>query len=155
DPKRRLAIVENARKTLAEWPQNHFNYRHAEVRQMLSMLDEAIADLRAAAGGDRFNLSFVALGEPPPPTERILPNPTPGEATESVLAAARATDSGAERKALLNAAMTALDRDAAALPLDWAVAVRTSTTATIQKELRIDRTYAAMIHRMIAQAESR
>ena len=47
-PARRLAIVEGARKTLAEWPQTHFNYRVAEVRQMFSMLDETIADLRAA-----------------------------------------------------------------------------------------------------------
>src|SRR5438093_8914689 len=30
DPRRRLAIVERARTTLAEWPQNHFNYRQAE-----------------------------------------------------------------------------------------------------------------------------
>src|SRR5450759_2965594 len=50
DPAERLAIVERARTMLADWPQNHFNYRQAEVRQMLSMLDEAIADLRAARG---------------------------------------------------------------------------------------------------------
>src|ERR1051325_10156121 len=32
DPARRLAIVERARTGLAEWPQNHFNYRQNEVR---------------------------------------------------------------------------------------------------------------------------
>src|SRR6202171_514327 len=61
DPARRLAIVENARKTLAEWPQNHFHYRIGDVRQLLAMLDEAIADLRATAGGSRFDLSLVAV----------------------------------------------------------------------------------------------
>src|SRR5262249_38174377 len=45
NPAERLAIVESARKALAEWPERHFNYRQAEVRQMLSLLDEAIADL--------------------------------------------------------------------------------------------------------------
>ncbi len=64
DPTQRLAIVEGARKTLAEWPQTHFNYRATEVRQLLSMLDETIADLRAAAGGSRFELSLVAVAPP-------------------------------------------------------------------------------------------
>ena len=50
EPAQRLAIVERARQTLADWPQSHFNYRAAEVRQMLGMLDEAIADLQAARG---------------------------------------------------------------------------------------------------------
>ncbi|HEY5340353.1 MAG TPA: hypothetical protein VIK27_04935, partial [Candidatus Aquilonibacter sp.] len=54
DSAKRLAIVERARKTLAEWPANHFNYRSAEVRQMLTMLDDAISDLRASSGGDKF-----------------------------------------------------------------------------------------------------
>src|SRR6185295_6511584 len=33
DPARRLAIVERARKTLAEWPPRHYNYKQAEVQQ--------------------------------------------------------------------------------------------------------------------------
>ena len=48
DPGRRLAIVEDARKTLAEWPADHYNYREADIRQMLTMLDVAIADIMAA-----------------------------------------------------------------------------------------------------------
>src|SRR6059036_2851223 len=31
DPAERLVIVERARKTLADWPENHYNYRKAEV----------------------------------------------------------------------------------------------------------------------------
>jgi len=50
DAGRRLAIAQNARKMLAAWPPDHYNYRLSEVRQMLSLLDEAIADLRAASG---------------------------------------------------------------------------------------------------------
>src|SRR5437763_5240398 len=51
DAAKRLALVESARNTLADWPRSHFNYRSGEVRQMLGMLDDAIADLRAATGG--------------------------------------------------------------------------------------------------------
>src|SRR5436190_4571056 len=45
DPTQRLAIVERARSVLSQWPQEHYNYRQTEVRQMVGMLDEAIADL--------------------------------------------------------------------------------------------------------------
>src|SRR5262245_17735515 len=50
DPAKRLATLERARTGLSDWPQNHYGYRQDEVRQMMSMLDEAIADLRAATG---------------------------------------------------------------------------------------------------------
>ena len=51
DPAQRLAIVEKARRTLAEWPRTHFNYREAEIQPMLGMLDEIVAELRALTGG--------------------------------------------------------------------------------------------------------
>src|SRR5450759_625753 len=101
DPAGRLKIVEEARKVLAEWPQNHFNYRAAEVRQMLSMLDDAIADLRAATGASRFNLAISAYADPLALVEPLLPPPTPQEAIEQVLTAARVVDSAAERTSLL------------------------------------------------------
>ena len=60
-PARRLDIVERARKMLADWPAAHFNYKQAEIRQMLATLDEAIAELRVGAGVERFDLSFVRV----------------------------------------------------------------------------------------------
>jgi hypothetical protein len=155
DPAKRLSIVEDARKTLAMWPQNHFNYRQEEVRQMLSMLDEAIADLRAAAGGERFDLSLIAVSGPPVPNEPLLPPPTPMDAINQVLAAARITDSSVDRNTLLNAALTALDRDAKLLPAAWVSATRAQTRAAIERHARIDRTYQAMLRRRIAAAEDR
>src|SRR5216683_275863 len=58
DPTTRLAIVQKARRMLAEWPPAHFNYKQDEVKQMLAILDEALADLRLALGSGRFDLSF-------------------------------------------------------------------------------------------------
>jgi hypothetical protein len=75
DTVRRLAIVEDARKTLAEWPASHYNYREADIRQLLTMLDVAIADIRARSGQLRFDLNLVAFATPPPPTEPLLPAP--------------------------------------------------------------------------------
>ena len=116
DPTERLAIVEGARKTLAEWPQTHFNYRVAEVRQMLSMLDETIADLRAAAGGSRFELSLVAVAPPRETNERLLPAPTPVESVEQLLVAANLAESPSERRTLLNQALAGVDRAPPRLP---------------------------------------
>src|SRR5919204_2219927 len=76
ESRQRLTLVEKARKTLGEWPQNHFNYRSGEVRQMLAILDDAIADLRAATGDGRVNLSLSAfVGDPAPIVEPSLPAP--------------------------------------------------------------------------------
>jgi hypothetical protein len=155
DPTQRLAIVEGARKTLAEWPQTHYGYRVAEVRQMLAMLDETIADLRAAAGGSRFELSLVAVASPPEPSERLLPPPTPVESVEHLLAAADLTESSAERESLLNVAIAGIDRDAASMPSDWATAARAKAKSALDAELRVDRTYQAMIRRIMARADAR
>ena len=139
----RLTIVEKARRTLADWPAAHFNYRHAEVREMLQLLDEAIADLRAASGGERFDLSFVAYSEPPPNPEHVLPSPTPKEAIEQTLLAARVVDEPSERVSLLSAAMTQLD-STPNLPAEWASGTRAEASAEIESEVAADHDYKVL-----------
>jgi hypothetical protein len=90
--------------------------RQGEVRQMISMLDEAIADLRAARGGGRFALTLTAYADPPAIVEPLLPPPTAKEAIEHVLLAARVVDSAAERTSLLASAVAAIDREQGCLP---------------------------------------
>ena len=155
DPAQRLAIVERARATLADWPQNHYGYRQAEVRQMISMLDEAIVDLRAARGGGRFDLTLSAYADPPAIVEPLLPPPTAKEAIEHVLLAARVVDSAAERTSLLASAVAAIDREAPALPADWAAATRAATRAAVEVELQLDRAYQGLTARTMAVADYR
>jgi len=155
DPRRRLAIVERARTTLAEWPQNHFNYRQAEVRQMLSMLDEAIADLQAATGRGRFTLTLSAFVDPPAIVEPLLPPPTPREAIEQVLVAARVVDTPAERTSLLATAVAAIDREDGVVPADWAATTRAEAEAEIVGELRVDRSYQSLTAQMMWLANRR
>jgi hypothetical protein len=155
DPAERLAIVERARKTLGDWPQNHFNYRLTEVRQMLSMLDEAIADLRAARAATRFDLTLSAYVDPPTITEPLLPPLTPKESVEQVLVAARAVDASAERTSLLATVVATIDRDKAALPAEWAEATRADTLTAIQTELGLDRSYQSLTTRTMALANQR
>jgi hypothetical protein len=155
DPARRLAIVERARKALAEWPPNHFNYRSTEVRQMLTMLDEAIADLQAAGGGDRFDLNFSAFVDPPPIVEPLAPPLTPREAIEQTLAAAMLSDTSAERMSLLAVALADLEHGEAELPEEWASATRTATKAQIDAELELDHQYQTLTKRMLRLADQR
>ena len=154
DAGRRLAIAENARKMLAAWPQAHYNYRLGEVRQMLSLLDEAIADLRAATGDGRFDLSLTAFTEPPR-GGAAWPPPTPKETIEQVLIAAGLPTLLAERRALLETALACLDRDAAALPSDWLAATRAATRAQFETERRVDRAYQSLAVRIIGLADRR
>ena len=155
DAGRRLVIAENARKMLAAWPPDHYNYRLNEVRQMLSLLDEAIADLRAASGDGRFDLSLAAFVDPAPATEPLVAAPTPKETIDQILIAARIADTASERTALLETALASLDRDAATLPSAWLETTRTATRAQVEAERLTDRAYQGLTARIIAQADRR
>ena len=155
DAARRLAIAENARKMLAAWPPDHYNYRLNEVRQMLSLLDEAIADLRAASGDGRFDLSLAAFADPAPASEPLVAPPTPKETIDQILIAARVADTAGERAALLETALASLDRDAATLPSAWLETTRIATKAQVEAERLTDRAYQGLTARIIAQADRR
>jgi len=155
DPARRLALAQDARKTLAAWPQDHYNYRQSEVRQMLSLLDEAIADLRASAGESAFNLDLLAFVDPPAVTEPLAPPLTSQDAIEQVLLAARLADTAAERTSLLGTALAGLDRDRGVLPTEWLAATRRDTKVRYDAQLLIDRTYQSMTKRFMAMANLR
>jgi hypothetical protein len=156
EPSQRLAIVQRARQTLADWPQSHFNYRAAEVRQMLGMLDDAIADLQAARSPGKFSLSLAAYSDPPALVETLLPPPTTArQAIEQILAAAHTSDMSAERTSLLATAVAAIDREKASLPPEWAAAVRADARAEIARELQLDRSYKSLTARMMMLANWR
>jgi hypothetical protein len=155
DQAERLRIVERVRGSLLEWPQNHYGYRQAEVRQMIAMLDEAIADLRAASGARRFDISLAAFAEPPTISEPLLPPPTLKESIEQVLNAARVVDRSAERTALLVTALGAIDRDTADLPADWVVTRRAEVQSAINVELKIDQSYRNLTNGVLKLADRR
>ena len=156
DASKRLALVESARRQLADWPRTHYSYRANEVRQMLAMLDDAIADLRAATGDGHLKLTLTTyLGDPPPVIEPLLPPPTPKEAIEETLLAARLADSSVERESLLDAAIHELDRSGTSVPAEWRAATRAATEAELVGERRIDYAYQTFSNRTIARAERR
>ncbi len=155
DAGERLKLVERARKTLAEWPASHYNYRLDEIMEMLGVLDEAIAHLHAAAGADTFDLSLVAVGEAPTSSEPLLPDPSARDTIESTLTAAEATATPAERMSLLTMALGTLEAEKQNLPAEWAASTRTETMAVIAREQEIDRKYQSLATRLLPLARTR
>jgi len=155
DASQRLAIVEQARQALAAWPAAAFNYKAAEVQQMVGMLDEAIADLRVASGTGRFNLMLEAHTEPTPPALPLMPAPTLQESIEQLLTAARLVDNAVERASLLSTALSRIESDKELLPSSWLAATRDSIVERLTAEARIDQSYRVMSSGILQMAEQR
>jgi hypothetical protein len=169
DTVRRLELVESARRTLVSWPFDHFHYREADIRQLVTMLDAAIADLQTQArapqgsqgsrssGQLAFNL--VAFSTPPPALEPLLPTPTLRESIEQVLLAARLSESSTDRVQLYKSALADLNVTAGvvsdSMPADWVATTRTSLTAAIANETRLDRSYHSLSLRLLRLADLR
>jgi hypothetical protein len=156
DTTRRLELVQQARRALADWPVNHYNYREADIRQLLTLLDQAIADLRLSAGNAaRFDFNLVAVSSPPPVVEPLMPEPTEREVIEQTVIAAHFAQSTAERVSLLTVASKELARTDIDLPVEWATETRTAVRGEIATEARIDRNYQALTRRMTSLADFR
>ena len=108
DPAHRLRLAEQARAQLTDWPAKHYGYRAKDVREIAALLDETIADLRAAAGGSQVELSFVANIEPPASVV-LLPPPTRTEVIAQGLSIAEMADVPADRIGMLQKTMAFID----------------------------------------------
>ena len=60
DPGRRLQLALHARRRLDAWPRDHYNYSACDVRRSCQLVDEAISEMRAAAGEQKFDLNLDA-----------------------------------------------------------------------------------------------
>lgn len=104
DPKKRLALAEDARRRLTSWAAGTYGYRAADVRQLSELFDDVIATLRASAGERQFAIDLRTGVDPPP--ESLLPLPDLAESIRLAVEAAKAADSEDDRLAVLQAAST-------------------------------------------------
>jgi hypothetical protein len=151
NPSRRLDIAVAARRRLADWPATHYGYRQTDVRQILGLLDEAIAELRAATGAREFDLSFVASPDPPPPMA-LLPEPTPAEAVQQAVAVVGLTEAPAERLSLLQSIVAFLDTANHGVPRAAARIAREEAATALAAEMKIERAYTDLSHKMLSRA---
>ena len=132
------------------WPDEHHGYRAADVQQMLTLVDEVVGELRAAAGLDAFELGFHP-STPLPPAETLLPPPTTAELGEQLLAASTLAEP-AERGTLLTRLVQFIDRAASLLPEAWATRVRASALGTLAADRATDAAYSQLASTSLAAA---
>ncbi len=149
EPRRALQIAEKARQTMADWPQAHFGYRQKDVREVVGLLDEAITDLRSAAGISAFELTFVAMA-PDVPLEPIQGMPPPRDIVAQLLAVSKLAERSSERVALLQSALTVLDEGGATIA--DAARLRELISSQIRLEQRLDEQYARLSKRWLQAA---
>ena len=152
DPARRLAMADEARGNLVQWPSKNFGYRAADVAQLTGMLDEVISELRVAAGQSSFDVSLVATMAPADVVE-LLPAPDFQGTLEQALAASAVTPEPAERVSLLRAITSALREPSKRG--GWAAAAHARAAADLATELRIDQSYRDLSSSTIASAAAR
>jgi len=146
-----LSAAQQARETLANWPNTHYAYRERDVREVVSLLDEAISDLRASAGRSDFNLALVAT-----PTETgyepILGAPNIIEQIDAAFRAARLAPHVADRVSLLQESLALVAEAGAALSRPEASRLRRLAEEQIHEEAVIDDRYAALTRRSVTSA---
>ena len=161
DPAKRVALADQARQQLAEWPAAHYGYRAEDVAQLSVLLEEVVSELRVAAGQSRFDLKLVAPSIVPSTTE-VLPPPSLRESIELAFTAARVAAEPAERVALLESISRALapapagtDGGEANSDVGWATSIRTRAAVELMAEQRVDRAYAQLAARTLERATER
>ena len=151
DKQAALRSAERARRTLADWPAAHYGYRERDVREVVSLLDEAISELRAQAGLSNFAVALVAA-TPAPELEPLLPAPTLREQIDQTLLSARFTGRVADRLALLQEVLSLLSEAGSSVPSSEGARLRRIAVAQIEAETTVDQRYQAVVRRLLDSA---
>ncbi|MCX6539006.1 MAG: hypothetical protein NT151_08745 [Acidobacteria bacterium] len=149
----RLAVAEQARRRLVEWPAQHFGYRAADVRDLASAVEETIAGIRADAGERHFSIDLVASLEPP--SGPLMDAPTTRESIELAAEVARSTDVPADRMSLQAAILATLSRNQPSMGAAWVKVTRRRLNDDAKVAARTDRQYADLVSRATGDADRR
>jgi hypothetical protein len=146
-----LVIAERARQTVAAWPQTHFGYRQNDIREIVSLLDQAISSLRAVGSGNPFELSLVAMAGPPD----LVPvhgMPNVKEQLDQMMQLASITKAPTERMAVLQGALALVTEAAPRMSAADATTYRTEVEGAIREEVAVDKRYTDLSRRSLDQA---
>jgi len=146
-----LALATRARAALAEWPNQHHGYRQDEVREIVAIIDESIANLRSAGGATNFDVALVASA-PAVPLEPVLGMPSQREQLDQVLRLAAMTPNATDRVALLQSALVMVNENGAGLVGTALTATRASIEARIRSDFEIDRKYSRLAQQLTQRA---
>jgi hypothetical protein len=152
DPAKRLAMAEEARRNLAAWPSANHGYKADDVVKLVQLFDETIAELRAAAGHNQFDLSLVATTELPPAVELLAP-PDVQTSLELAFTAASLAVDPTEKTTLLRELDYALRY--APRSATWAAPLHARVASVLSAETRIDKAYGDLTNSMLKAAAAR
>lgn len=155
DPARRLALATDARRMLTTWPAAHHGYRASDVAQLAALLDDAVGELRVAAGLPRIDLALVASASPLPPNVPEMPAPTLRESIELAFKASTVTQDPTERVALLEAIVSGMPSGQPIEKGSWTSVVHARASAELAKEIKTDRSYRDLVTRAVTAADER
>jgi len=144
DAQERVRRLEAARARLAQWPSLHHGYRAAEVQETLSVIDDLLNGLRAAAGQQTFSLALTASATPVAEAPAVLPEPTSRDRVAQALALAPLVSDASERLQLLEATSAMLEQQSASLDAEWVKDARARVRRQISGEYRVSRAYARL-----------
>jgi len=150
DPSAKLGIAAEIRRQLIEWPSSHMGYRASDVRELTAIVEEAISDIRVGSGQRAFDLSLVAIIEPP--AERLLSEPTLKDSIDLASAIARMTATARDRTSLQQSILSVLDRRKPSLPKPWYSSTRGMLTWSLEREAKLERQYAELGTRALGSA---
>jgi hypothetical protein len=153
DPSSKLAIAADIRRQLLEWPAAHLAYRSADVRELTAHVEEAISGIRAGSGQRTFDLSLVAMIEPP--SEPLLPEPQLKDVLDYAAVVAGMTDSRRDRLTLQENILEVLERSRRLVPREWYSTTRKDLSDSIKREHQFDRAYADLASDALRDARGR
>jgi hypothetical protein len=153
DPGRKLQLALDARRRLDAWPRDHYNYKVADVRQIVQLVDEAISEMRVAAGEQQFDFSLEANVQPA--EVPVLPEPTIAESLTSAAAVVDVTDDPSERMSLLESLGQAVDKATASLSPTLATHLQTLVHDRLRAEQQVESDYSRLSSTAGADAKTR
>lgn len=142
DPLERIRRLEAARVQLARWPSSHHGYRADDVAQTLSVVDDLLNGMRAAAGQQTFTLALTSgtPSAPAVPAVPLLPPPTLQDMIAQALGLAPRVADASERLQLLQAAEAMLVRSPGP-DREWARTTHRQIRRQIKAETTVTRKY--------------
>ena len=152
DIDRQLDLARRTRAALLVWTEANYGYREDDIREIVSLLDEAIGGLQpGSADVESFRLNLVAVTARSPRVP-ILPKPSLQEMIANALTASRLTPVAAERVSMLQTVVGMLDASSELLRRDWYRATRQIAGQRLESELRTSRDYAELARHGVERA---
>jgi hypothetical protein len=151
DRARALALAEQARKRLIEWPRTRYGYRQDDIRDIVSLIDGAIVRLAGGTPRTEFELAFVATTQPIE-LEPLAAMPTGREQLDQLVRVLDLTTTARDRMALMQSALALMADAGAGIDAAAVAGLRRRLETELRREMAVDRRYTELTRKLVTQA---